>query len=76
MCFPTSSDHVTGHHHTKDARDVLLLRLRSLRISPCNLFEVSNSDLLGTFATIATYLIVLLQFRASNPNEKEEEENS
>ena len=34
-------------------------------ITPCATFSLSNSTLVGTFATILTYLIVLIQFKAS-----------
>ena len=34
-------------------------------ISPFGAFSLSNSTLIGTFATILTYLIVLIQFKAS-----------
>ena len=34
-------------------------------ISPFGAFSLSNSTLIGTFATILTYLIVLIQFKAA-----------
>ena len=34
-------------------------------ITPFAAFSLSNSTLVGTFATILTYLIVLIQFKAS-----------
>lgn len=34
-------------------------------INPFSAFSLSNSTLLGTFATILTYLIVLVQFKAA-----------
>ena len=32
-------------------------------LNPCSAFSVSNSTLIGTFATILTYLIILIQFK-------------
>ena len=37
-------------------------------IAPFNAFEVSNRTLIGAFATITTYLIVLIQFKISEFN--------
>ena len=39
-------------------------------ISPLSAFSLSNSTLIGTFATILTYLIVLIQFKAAEDDEK------
>ena len=53
-----------------DSTEVQLLR-QDLRyycespITPFSAFSLSNGTLVGTFATIATYLIVLIQFKAS-----------
>jgi hypothetical protein len=55
-----------------DENDVGLLR-QDLRyhsaspINPFSAFSVSTSTLVGTFGTIVTYLIVLLQFKVSEP---------
>ena len=34
-------------------------------INPCSAFSLSNGTLVGTFANILTYLIVLIQFKGS-----------
>ena len=39
-------------------------------INPLSAFSLSNSTLIGTFATILTYLIVLIQFKAAEDEEK------
>ena len=39
-------------------------------INPFSAFSLSNSTLIGTFATILTYLIVLVQFKAAEDKEK------
>ena len=39
-------------------------------INPFSAFSLSNSTLIGTFATILTYLIVLIQFKAAEDEEK------
>ena len=39
-------------------------------INPFSAFSLSNSTLIGTFATILTYLIVLIQFKATEDEEK------
>lgn len=39
-------------------------------INPVSAFSLSNSTLIGTFATILTYLIVLIQFKAAEDEEK------
>ena len=39
-------------------------------ITPFSAFSVSTNTLLGAFGTIVTYLIVLLQFKVSEPSEK------
>ena len=39
-------------------------------INPLSAFSLSNSTLIGTFATILTYLIVLIQFKATEDEEK------
>ena len=39
-------------------------------INPFSAFSLSNSTLIGTFATILTYLIVLVQFKAAEDEEK------
>lgn len=48
------------------ARLQLLLRRLSSRspLSPCSFFGVNHSGMLGAAATIITYMIVLMQFRA------------
>ena len=45
-------------------------------ITPCSVFTLSLSTLVGTFGTILTYLIVLLQFKASEPSSNRTEFNS
>ena len=40
-------------------------------ITPFSAFSLSNSTLIGTFATILTYLIVLIQFKAAENQDKE-----
>ncbi len=40
-------------------------RLEKVSISPYGYFEVHNSGLLATVATVLTYFIIVLQFRAS-----------
>ena len=40
-------------------------------ISPFSAFSLSNSTLIGTFATILTYLIVLIQFKAAENQDKD-----
>ena len=39
-------------------------------ITPFSAFSVSTNTLLGAFGTIVTYLIVLLQFKVSEPDKK------
>ena len=39
-------------------------------INPFSAFSLSNSTLIGIFATILTYLIVLIQFKAAEDEEK------
>ena len=39
-------------------------------INPLSAFSLSNSTLIGTFSTILTYLIVLIQFKAAEDEEK------
>ncbi len=46
-------------------RDVLSGRIDDVSVTPYGLFEVSRSNLLGVKATLMTYIIVLLQFRAA-----------
>ncbi len=46
-------------------KDALMRRLDKLAITPYNLFEVGNVSVLGVFATLITYLIIILQFRAT-----------
>ncbi len=46
-------------------QDALMRRLDKLAITPYNLFEVGNVSVLGVFATLITYLIIVLQFRAA-----------
>ena len=45
-------------------------------ITPCSVFTLSLGTLVGTFGTILTYLIVLLQFKASEPSSSKTEFNS
>ena len=40
-------------------------------ITPFSAFSLSNSTLIGTFATILTYLIVLIQFKAAENQDKD-----
>lgn len=40
-------------------------------INPFSAFSLSNSTLIGTFATILTYLIVLVQFKAAENQDKD-----
>ena len=40
-------------------------------ISPFSAFSLSNNTLIGTFATILTYLIVLIQFKAAENQDKD-----
>ena len=40
-------------------------------ITPFSAFSLSNSTLIGTFATILTYLIVLVQFKAAENQDKD-----
>ena len=40
-------------------------------INPFSAFSLSNSTLIGTFATILTYLIVLIQFKAAENQDKD-----
>jgi len=39
-------------------------------INPCSAFSLSSGTLLGTFANIITYLIVLIQFKAAEKKEQ------
>ena len=45
-------------------------------ITPLSAFSVSTSTLLGAFGTIVTYLIVLLQFKVSEPGGTPGDKNS
>ncbi len=49
----------------RNQRDELLNCLDRACISPYNYFVINNASLLSMFASVITYLIVLLQFRAS-----------
>ncbi len=50
---------------TRDKRNDLMESLDNAKISPYNYFVVDNANLLGMFASVITYLIVLLQFRTA-----------
>ena len=41
-------------------------------IKPLSLFSLSNNNLIGTFATILTYLIVLISWKMSEPKQNKE----
>ena len=41
-------------------------------ITPFSAFSLSNSTMIGTFATILTYLIVLIQFKAAENQDNDE----
>ncbi len=43
----------------------LIRQLNNIKIAPYNYFEVRNSTFIAMMATVATYLIIVLQFRAS-----------
>ncbi len=52
---------------TKFETKELLSRLEGVKFSPYGYFEVCNSNFLTVMATNATYIIVLLQFKAACP---------
>ena len=55
----------TVHLLKKDLND-----LRYFPINPFSAFSLSNGTLIATFSTILTYLIILIQFKATEDEEK------
>ena len=72
--------HALDRLHMKKSQDGTLDTVHILKqdlkdhghspINPFSAFSLSNNTLIGTFATILTYLIVLIQFKASEDEEK------
>ena len=66
-------DRIQMKRFKDDKLDLLKQDLKNYCTSPINplsAFSLSNSTLIGTFATILTYLIVLIQFKATEDEEK------